>query len=92
MDMNEFHQTAIPSEDSNYVYFDLRPFGNRQGEAADSYMRDALTTIQAGMRTSGERTVILVTDVSTVIPDTARDSLLELRNAGVSISVQGRRS
>jgi hypothetical protein len=92
MDMKEFHQTAIQSEDSHYVYFDLRSFGNRQGEAADSYMHDALMTIQAGGRISGERTVILITDVSTVIPDTARNRLAELRDAGVSISVQGRRS
>jgi|HubBroStandDraft_6_1064221.scaffolds.fasta_scaffold00871_32 hypothetical protein len=92
MDINEFYQTAIQSEDSHYVYFDLRPFGDRQREAVDSYMRDALNTIQNGASTTGERTVILITDLSTVIPDSARDSLAELRNAGVSISVQGRRS
>jgi len=91
MDMTEFNQTAIRSEDSHYVYIDLRPFAERQAEAADSYLHDALTSLQAGASTFGERTVVLITDAVTVIPETAHHWLAELREAGVSISVQGRR-
>jgi hypothetical protein len=29
MDMNQFNSTAIRTEDSGRVHFDLRPFGNR---------------------------------------------------------------
>jgi hypothetical protein len=48
MDMNEFNGTAIRTEDSEHVYFDLRPFGNRQGEAMDSYLHQAVMSISDG--------------------------------------------
>jgi hypothetical protein len=72
MDMNEFNSTAIRTEDREHVYFDLRPFGNRQGEAMDTYLHEAVMSIQMGVSSFGQRQIVLLTDASTIIPDSAR--------------------
>ncbi len=91
MDMNEFNNTVVRTEDSGHVYFDLRPLGARQGEAMDSYLHDAVMSIQMGVSTFGERQIVLVTDASVVIPDNARTWLASLQASGVSVGVEGRR-
>ncbi len=91
MDMNEFNNTAIRTEDGGHVYFDLRPFGNRQGEAMDSYLHGAVMSIQMGVSSFGERQIVLLTDASTIIPDGARTWLASLQASGVSVAVQGTR-
>jgi hypothetical protein len=91
MDMNEFNKTVVRSEDSEHVFFDLRPFGKRQAEAMDLYLHEAVVSIEVGVSTFGERQVVLVTDASTVIPGSARTWLAKLQAEGVSVSVEGRR-
>jgi len=91
MDMNEFNATAVRTEDSEHVYFDLRPFGARQGEAMDSYLHDAVMSIRMGVSSFGARQIVLVTDASMVIPDSARTWLASLQASGVSVGVEGRR-
>jgi|HubBroStandDraft_6_1064221.scaffolds.fasta_scaffold00095_55 hypothetical protein len=91
MDMNEFNGAAIKTEHSEHVYFDLRPFGNRQGEAMDSYLHEAVMSIQMGVSSFGERQIVLVTDASMVIPKTARTWLASLQESGVSVAVEARR-
>jgi C-terminal processing protease CtpA/Prc len=71
MEMNEFNDTAIRTE-GGHVYFDLRPFGNRQGEAMDSYLHEAVMSIQMGVSSFGQRQIVLLTDASMIIPDSAR--------------------
>jgi hypothetical protein len=91
MDMNEFNGTAIRTEDSGHVYFDLRPFGNRQGEAMDSYLHEAVMSIQMGVSSFGKRQIVLLTDAFVVMPDSARTWLASLQASGVSVAVEGRR-
>lgn len=91
MDMNEFNKTAVRTEDNGHVYFDLRPFGNRQAEAMDSYLHEAVMSIQMGVSSFGERQIVLITDASMVIPDSARTWLASLQASGVSVEVEGRR-
>jgi hypothetical protein len=91
MDMNQFNSTAIRTEDSGRVYFDLRPFGNRQGEAMDSYLHEAMMSIQMGVSSFGTRQIVLLTDASVVMPDSARTWLASLQVSGVSVAVEGRR-
>lgn len=42
MDIQEFNSIAVRTEDTENVYFDLRPFGDRQSEAMDTYMHGSL--------------------------------------------------
>lgn len=91
MDMNEFNATVTRTEDGGHVYFDLCPFGDRQGEAMDSYLHEALMSIQMGVSSFGARQIVLVTDASVVIPDSARTWLASLQASGVSVEVEGRR-
>jgi len=57
----------------------------------DSYLHDALMSIQMGVSSFGTRKVVLITDASTVIPSSARNWLAGLQAAGVSVGVEGRR-
>jgi len=91
MDMNQFNSTAIRTEDNGRVYFDLRPFGNRQGEAMDSYLHEAVMSIQMGVSSFGTRQIVLLTDASVVMPDSARTWLASLQASGFSVAVEGRR-
>lgn len=91
MDMNEFNKIAVRSEDSAHVYFDLRPFGKRQGEAVDSYLHEAVMSIRNGVSSFSGRRVVLLTDASTIIPDSAHTWLASLQAAGVSVSIECRR-
>jgi hypothetical protein len=91
MDMNEFNSPAIRTEDSGQVYFDLRPFDARQGEAMDSYLHSAVMSVQMGVSSFGARQIVLVTDASVVIPSSARTWLASLQASGVSVGVEGRR-
>ncbi len=47
--------------------------------------------IQMGVSSFGARQIVLVTDASVVIPDSARTWLASLQASGVSVGVQGRR-
>jgi hypothetical protein len=91
MDMHEFNRVVIRTEDIDHVHFDLRPFGDRQAEAMDSYLHEAVVSIHIGVSSFGERQIVLLTDASTVIPDSARTWLASLRASGVSVEVEGRR-
>ncbi|HKN71721.1 MAG TPA: hypothetical protein VJX30_11855 [Terriglobales bacterium] len=91
MTIDEFNQQAIRTEDSNNVYFDLRPFAERQSEAMDTYLNASLMSIQTGVSSFGTRQIVLITDASMVLSDTARAYIAELRAKGVSMMVEARR-
>ncbi len=91
MDMQEFDGVAIRSEDSENIYLDLRPFANLQTEALDLYLDNTLNSVRAGASTIGERPIVLFTDPAVPIAESSRNSLVVLRNGGISISVQARR-
>ena len=57
----------------------------------DSYLHDAVISIQMGVSSFGERQIVLVTDASVVLPDSARTWLASLQASGVSVGVEGRR-
>jgi hypothetical protein len=88
MDMNEFNAKTVITQDAQNVYFDVRGHGDRQGEAVDSYLHAAADSIRMGVSTFGSRKVVLITDASAIIPDTASKWLDELQQHGVYVDVK----
>jgi hypothetical protein len=62
MNMNEFNANAVRTEDAEHVYFDVRPFGEKQAEAIDSYLHASLMSIQIGVSSFGSRVIVLLHD------------------------------
>jgi len=91
MEIPEFNRTAVSSEDSENIYFDLRPFGERQSEALDAYLNDALARLEINTNLVPEHPVVLQIDPTVELVDSSRNCLVHLRNAGLAISVQVRR-
>jgi hypothetical protein len=81
MDYGEFSRTAPRIEDESSITFDLRPFGNRQGEVADWFLHE-----QAALRTIGikfsPKLLVLVCDAKAEIPDTVNEWLSGLSRLG----------
>jgi hypothetical protein len=88
MDMNEFNSKAVRTEDSGNVYFEVRAFGDAQGDAIDSYLHDALASVEGGFSTFGDRTVVLLCDATANIPPTANNWLQHLEAAGVAVEIR----
>jgi hypothetical protein len=57
----------------------------------DSHLHEAVMSIQMGVSRFGTRQIVLLTDASVVMPDSARTWLASLQASGVSVAVEGRR-
>ena len=87
MTATEFNETAIRTEDAVQITFDVRPFGDRQGEAVDFYLNDAGTAINFGTR-SIVKPIVLLYGPGTVFLLTSRPWLKSLASKGVPINLQ----
>lgn len=88
MDMNEFNKTVARTEDDATVTFDVRPFGDRQGEALDSYLSNWSMALQANAAPPHSKLLVVLCDSSTAITKNA-NRLLGLLNAkGVAIEIR----
>jgi hypothetical protein len=86
MDMNEFEATAIRTEDADHIYWDVRPFGERQGEAIESYLHAGLASIEYGVSPFGSRIIVLLHDVKTgPLPPMVGTWTAELEARGVIV-------
>jgi hypothetical protein len=88
MDIKEFNKVVKRTETNEEVIFDVRPFGDRQGEAVDEYLHQALASLQYGTGTFGPRLVVLLHDASANIPQSAHRWLANLAASGVRIEIR----
>lgn len=82
MDMNELNKTVVRTETQDEVCFDVRPFGDRQGEAIDSYLHERLASLGYGVATLGPKLVVLLHDSTARIPVSAYGWLDKLNASG----------
>jgi hypothetical protein len=87
MDTNEFNKTALRTETSSQVIFDVRPFGDRQGEAIDSYLHSVGMAVQMNVFRH-TKPIMLICDAQTVFPSTTQTWLGAVRAQGVDVSIQ----
>ena len=83
----EFNTTALITEDSNRKTVDVRPFGDRQGEAVDYYLYDLCRKI-ADPTFTISKPIVVLHESGTVFPPTAMDWLKNLLALGVRIGIQ----
>lgn len=85
MDMNEFNEKVKPVSSATEVVFDVRPLGDRQGEAVDSYLHTRLMHMNTTGIGNTDKCVVLVCDSTAQIPSSADNWLTKL-NAGGQIT------
>jgi hypothetical protein len=83
----EFNKTAIRTEDPIQITFDVRPFGTKQGEAVDFYLREVGMAIGFGTL-SIVKPIVLLHGPGTVFLLTTRPWLKSLASKGVPINLQ----
>jgi hypothetical protein len=86
MNWNEFNITVVRNERPEAIELDLRPFGVQQNEAVDFWLDAALKQGDP----FGKR-VVVKTDASVILSQSARACLAKLQQQGVSVSVVGER-
>ncbi len=88
MNASEFNATAVRTEDAATITWDVRPFGNRQGEAVDSYLHERLMMLQMNAGGFGPRLVVLLCDPVVNIPSSAANWLAELNARGIATEIR----
>lgn len=88
MDMNEFNKTAVRTEDHATITFDVRPFGDRQGEAVDSFLTNWMMSLQANVASPPSRPLVVLCDSATVVTTNAERFLQLLKAKGIAIEIR----
>lgn len=83
----EFNKTAIRTEDTIRITFDVRPFADRQGEAVDFYLHEIGMQILYG-RFSTSKPIFVLYGCGTVFPLTTGTWLKNLLARGVPMNLQ----
>ena len=83
----EFHEKVLRTETDSTLTLDVRPFGDRQGEAIDSYLHDVGMAVQMNVF-KPTKPIILVCDSETVFPANTDMWLANMRSRGVAIEIQ----
>ncbi|MHB8526666.1 MAG: hypothetical protein ACYDD2_10985 [Candidatus Acidiferrales bacterium] len=87
MNAGEFNVGVLKTEDDSKVTLDVRPFGQRQGEAIDSYLHDVGMALQMNAFRQ-TKPIVVVCDSGTIFPATTKTWLAEVRRRGVDVAVQ----
>jgi hypothetical protein len=84
---DEFNKTVIRTEDSIRITFDVRPFGDRQGEAVDFYLHEVGMQINYGTFSTSKPIFVLYSR-GTILPMTTHTWLKNLLARGVPVNLQ----
>ena len=86
MDSKEFNGKTIRIETDSQITFDVRPFGDRQGEAIDSYLHDVGMAVQMNVFCH-TKPIVLTCDSTTTFPPTTDIWLANVRRQGVDVQI-----
>jgi len=83
MDIQEFNEAVTPYlHGDDELILDVRPFGPRQGEALEAYLRARLMHVNTTGMGNTSRLVVLLCDPTTEIPEAAMTEIENLTASG----------
>lgn len=83
MDIQEFNDVVKPySHGDDELILDVRPFGSRQGEAVDAYLRARLVHVNTTGMGNTNRLVVFMCDADAQIPDAVMTEIENLAACG----------
>ena len=82
----EFQEKVLRIETDSTLILDVRPFGDRQGEAIDSYLHDVGMAVQMNLF-KPTKPIVLVCDPETVFLSTTDMWLANMQSRGVAIEI-----
>jgi len=89
MKIEDLRDKLVAREDEENVFLDFRLFGNRQSEAMDCYLQEAIETFRGrGMVVGSAKAIVLICDPSALLTENARFCLCQLQTSGESIGLK----
>lgn len=88
MEVRDFEKTAVRTQTGGEIIFDARPYGDQQGAAVDSCLRDRLGVIQNTGIGRTSKLIVLLCDSSAAIPATAQTWLAGLAAIGAPAEIR----
>ena len=82
MDIREFHTRVKRVEGPREIIFDVRPFGDMQGDAIETYLQARLLGLQMGVAGLGGNPIVLLCDAIVELSNNAKDWLTNLNAQG----------
>jgi hypothetical protein len=67
MDMKQFREKSLRTEDDKHVYVDVRPFGAQEGDAIHFYLHETLEGVRHGIALR-PRKLVLICEPTSKIP------------------------
>jgi hypothetical protein len=87
MDSKEFNQNVARTETDTLLTLDVRPFGERQAEAIDSYLHDVGMAVQMNVFRH-TKPIVLLCDAEVVLLATTTTWLAGVHRQGVAVEIQ----
>lgn len=87
MDTKEFNDNVRRTETDSLLTLDVRPFGERQGEAIDSYLHGVGMAVQMDAFRH-DKPIVLLCDAQTVFPPTTNTWLTNVQRQGIAVEIQ----
>jgi hypothetical protein len=87
MDIKQFKEKRLRTEDDEHIYLDVRPFGEHEGDAIDFCLQDTLEAVRHGM-TPGPRKIVLICEPTSKIPSSVNTWLTRLKQRGISAEIR----
>lgn len=87
MDSKEFNHSVARTETDSLLTLDVRPFGERQAEAIDSYLHDVGMAMQINVFRH-TKPIVLLCDSEVVFLGTTATWLAGVQGQGVAVEIQ----
>jgi hypothetical protein len=87
MDMKQFKEKRLRTEDGEHIYLDVRPFGEQEGDAIDFCLHEALEGVRDGI-TPGPRKIVVICEPTSKIPSSVNTWLRRLKEGGISAEIR----
>jgi hypothetical protein len=87
MNLKQFKEKRLRTEDGEHVYFDVRPFGEQEGEAIEFCLRETLER-ERQVSPPALKKIVLICEPTSEIPSSANIWLTRLKEDGVSAEIR----
>jgi hypothetical protein len=86
MEMGEYKNKLVRTEDGENIYLDLRPFGNQEAEAIDFCLQETLVAVSNRMKS--EKKVVVICEPTAKIPPSADAVVRQINQLGQAVEIR----
>jgi hypothetical protein len=87
MDLKQFKEKRLRTEDDEHIYLDVRPFGEQEGDAIEFCLRETLER-KRHVSTPAPKKIVLICEPTSKISSSANIWLTRLKEDGISAEIR----